>query len=99
VLIHCAAYTAVDKAEEEAELCYAINTKGTENLARVCREKNAAIIYISTDYVFSGEGSSPFETDDEKSPATGDDFNAAPYVIVMFIAAAGACLTVRRKRA
>lgn len=39
------------------------------------------------------------KTDDEKSPATGDDFNAAPYVIVMFIAAAGACLTVRRKRA
>ncbi len=68
ILIHCAAYTAVDKAEEEKELCYAINAKGTENLARVCREKNAAIIYISTDYVFSGEGEAPFETDDEKSP-------------------------------
>ncbi len=68
VLIHCAAYTAVDKAEEEKELCYAINAKGTENLARVCKEKNAAIIYISTDYVFSGEGEIPFETDDEKSP-------------------------------
>lgn len=68
VLIHCAAYTAVDKAEEEKELCYAINAKGTENLARVCKEKKAAIIYISTDYVFSGEGEAPFETDDEKSP-------------------------------
>ncbi len=68
VLIHCAAYTAVDKAEEEKDLCYAINAKGTENLAKICRDKNAAIIYISTDYVFSGEGDEPFETDDEKSP-------------------------------
>lgn len=68
VLIHCAAYTAVDKAEEEKDLCYAINAKGTENLARICREKNAAIIYISTDYVFSGEGEEPFETDDSKAP-------------------------------
>ncbi|MBQ7117895.1 MAG: dTDP-4-dehydrorhamnose reductase [Clostridia bacterium] len=68
VLIHCAAYTAVDKAEEEKELCFAINAKGTENLAKVCRDKNAAIIYISTDYVFSGEGEKPFETDDEKCP-------------------------------
>ena len=68
VLIHCAAYTAVDKAEEERELCFAINAKGTENLARICKEKNAAIIYISTDYVFSGEGDKPFEADDEKCP-------------------------------
>lgn len=68
VLIHCAAYTAVDKAEEERELCYAINAAGTENLAEICKEKNAAIIYISTDYVFSGEGEKPFEVNDEKSP-------------------------------
>lgn len=68
VLIHCAAYTAVDKAEEEKELCYAINAKGTENLARICKEKNSAIIYVSTDYVFSGEGEKPFETDDIKFP-------------------------------
>lgn len=68
VMIHCAAYTAVDKAEEEKELCYAVNAKGTENLAKICREKNAAIIYISTDYVFSGEGERPFEADDEKAP-------------------------------
>ena len=68
VLIHCAAYTAVDKAESEKELCFAINAAGTENLARVCRDKGAAIIYVSTDYVFSGEGDTPFETDDEKGP-------------------------------
>ncbi len=68
VLIHCAAYTAVDKAESEKELCYAINAKGTENLARVCKEKDSAIIYISTDYVFSGEGDEPFGVNDEKAP-------------------------------
>ncbi|MBQ3136505.1 MAG: dTDP-4-dehydrorhamnose reductase [Clostridia bacterium] len=68
VLIHCAAYTAVDKAEEEKELCCAINAKGTENLAKICGEKNSAIIYISTDYVFSGEGEKPFEADDKKAP-------------------------------
>ncbi len=68
VLIHCAAYTAVDKAEEENELCFAINAKGTENLARMCKIKNAAIIYVSTDYVFSGEGTKPFEVTDEKCP-------------------------------
>ncbi len=68
VIIHCAAYTAVDKAEDEKELCFSINAKGTENLAGVCKEKNAAIIYISTDYVFSGEGTEPFNVDDEKSP-------------------------------
>ncbi len=68
VLIHCAAYTAVDKAEEEKELCFAINADGTENLAGVCKKKNAAMIYVSTDYVFSGEGDTPFEVSDEKSP-------------------------------
>ncbi|MBQ9912698.1 MAG: dTDP-4-dehydrorhamnose reductase [Clostridia bacterium] len=68
VLIHCAAYTAVDKAEQEKELCYAVNAKGTENLARLCRDKKAAIIYISTDYVFPGEGEAPYGTDDEKAP-------------------------------
>ncbi len=68
VLIHCAAYTAVDKAEEERDLCFSINAKGTENLAKVCKDKNAAIIYISTDYVFSGEVEKPFDVSDEKSP-------------------------------
>lgn len=68
VLIHCAAYTAVDKAESEKEICYSINATGTENLAQVCKAKNAAIIYISTDYVFSGEGETPFDVNDKKSP-------------------------------
>lgn len=67
-LIHCAAYTAVDKAEEDKELCFKVNSVGTENLAIECEKKNAKIIYISTDYVFSGEGSEAFETDSEKAP-------------------------------
>jgi dTDP-4-dehydrorhamnose reductase len=67
-IIHCAAYTAVDKAEDEPDLCMQVNAKGTENLARVCREINAAMLYISTDYVFSGEGEMPYETDSPKAP-------------------------------
>lgn len=67
-LIHCAAYTAVDKAEEEKGLCFKVNSLGTENLASVCGEKNAKIIYISTDYVFSGEGTDYFEPYGKKAP-------------------------------
>lgn len=68
VMIHCAAYTAVDKAEEESELCFKINAEGTENLAEVCKEKNAVMIYISTDYVYGGEGTAPFETNSAIKP-------------------------------
>lgn len=67
-LIHCAAYTAVDKAEEEKELCFRINADGTKNLAEECKKRNAKIIYISTDYVFSGEGENAFNTDSPKAP-------------------------------
>lgn len=68
VMIHCAAYTAVDKAEEESELCRKINAEGTEYLAEICKEKDAVMIYISTDYVYGGEGTEPFETDSEIRP-------------------------------
>ena len=67
-LIHCAAYVAVDKAEDEKELCFAVNEKGTENLARACKKHGIKMLYVSTDYVFSGEGSTPFLPDDEKGP-------------------------------
>ena len=67
-VIHCAAYTAVDAAEENAELCLRINKDGTENLARVCSKINAEMIYISTDYVFNGEGNTPYETNAPKGP-------------------------------
>ena len=67
-VIHCAAYTQVDTAEDNIELCMRVNGEGTENFARACREIDAEMVYISTDYVFSGEGYLPFETDAQKSP-------------------------------
>ena len=55
-VIHCAAYTAVDKAEDEPELCRMINEIGTQNIAKACKKKDAKIVYVSTDYVFGGTG-------------------------------------------
>ncbi len=68
VIIHAAAYTAVDKAETETELCNKINCKATENLAKIAKDVNAKFIYISTDYVFPGEGENFYEINDEKNP-------------------------------
>ncbi|WP_461206130.1 dTDP-4-dehydrorhamnose reductase [Clostridium sp. DL1XJH146] len=56
VVVHCAAYTAVDKAEDDKEKCYAINVDGTRNIAEACKKIDAKMVYISTDYVFDGEG-------------------------------------------
>ena len=67
-VIHCAAYTAVDKAEDEPELCFRINAEGTENIAKACFENDAEMIYISTDYVLEGNGDKPYETDAERNP-------------------------------
>ena len=67
-IIHCAAYTAVDKAEEEPELCRRINIDGTRNIAAVCRDVGAKMIYISTDYVFPGTSTAPYEPDDTTGP-------------------------------
>lgn len=67
-VIHCAAYTAVDKAEDDFETCFKVNGYGTLYLADCCKEKDIKIIYISTDYVFTGSGDEPFETDAEISP-------------------------------
>jgi len=69
-VIHCAAYTAVDKAEDESEECFKVNAEGTENIAKACKEVGAELIYISTDYVFSGESDKPYETDAVKSPVS-----------------------------
>lgn len=68
VVVHCAAYTAVDKAEDEKELCYAVNVLGTRYIAQACNEIGAKIVYISTDYVFDGEGDEPFEIIDKPNP-------------------------------
>lgn len=67
-VIHCAAYTAVDKAEEEKEKCFLINAKGTENIAKCCKKFSMKLLYVSTDYVFSGKGETAFAVDDEKGP-------------------------------
>jgi dTDP-4-dehydrorhamnose reductase len=67
-IIHCAAYTAVDRAEDEPALCMCVNADGTENLAKACREIGAELLYISTDYVFPGDGDRPYETDAPKAP-------------------------------
>lgn len=66
-VVHCAAYTAVDAAEDNKELCYKINADGTENIAKVCKELDIKIVYISTDYVFDGQGERPWEADDPVS--------------------------------
>lgn len=64
-VIHCAAWTAVDAAEEpqNREKVYAINVNGTENLARACKTVDAKMLYISTDYVFDGTGEAPWKPD------------------------------------
>lgn len=67
-VIHCAAFTNVDLAESERELCRRINVLGTENIARACGRHSIKLLYLSTDYVFSGRGSCAFETDSEKAP-------------------------------
>lgn len=67
-VIHCAAYTAVDKAEDNVEACRAVNFIGTKNVAEVCKKLNIKLIYISTDYVFAGEGEAPFEVDSKTAP-------------------------------
>ncbi|MGY3802543.1 dTDP-4-dehydrorhamnose reductase [Pigmentibacter ruber] len=60
VVANCAAYTAVDKAEEEHELAFVVNYHGIENLATICKELNIPIIHLSTDYIFSGEEIAPY---------------------------------------
>ena len=67
-VVHCAAYTAVDAAEDNVEVCRKVNAYGTENIAKVCRELGLKMMYISTDYVFDGEGTRPWEPDDERDP-------------------------------
>ncbi len=68
VVIHCAAYTAVDKAEDERDLCYAVNVLGTRNIVQACKEMDAKMVYISTDYVFDGEKKEPYEVTDPTNP-------------------------------
>lgn len=65
VIVHCAAWTAVDAAEDEENIpkVYEINVDGTTNLAKICKDIDAKMIYISTDYVFNGQGTEPWKPD------------------------------------
>lgn len=69
-VIHCAAYTAVDAAEENEALCRRVNADGPRNIAAVCRKLDIKMIYISTDYVFDGTGERPWEPDDKQAPVS-----------------------------
>lgn len=67
-VIHCAAWTAVDAAEDEENLekVHLVNGVGTENIANVCKDQDIPMMYISTDYVFDGQGETPWEADCDK---------------------------------
>ena len=62
-VLHCAAYTAVDAAEDNVELCRKVNAEGTRNIAKVCKALDIKMMYISTDYVFDGQGEKAWEPD------------------------------------
>jgi dTDP-4-dehydrorhamnose reductase len=66
--INCAAYTAVDKAEDDADMAAKVNVTGVENLARLCSKHDTTLIHISTDFVFKGDISSPLNEDSETKP-------------------------------
>ena len=67
-VVHCAAWTAVDKAEEEVDLCRKVNKDGTEYIAEVCEELDIPMMYFSTDYVFDGKGETPWNEYDHREP-------------------------------
>ncbi len=66
--INCAAYTAVDKAEDEREIAFKVNKNGVENLSRLCAENNSTLIHVSTDFVFKGDQSTPRSEDSIAEP-------------------------------
>lgn len=70
VCINCAAYTAVDKAEDEPELAAKVNVEAPKNLAECCQRHNALLIHVSTDYVFNGHGTLPYRESDATGPAS-----------------------------
>lgn len=70
VVIHSAGYTAVDQAEEDEENCFRVNATGTKNIAKACQERGIVLLYISTDYVFDGEGTMPWKTDSPRNPTS-----------------------------
>jgi dTDP-4-dehydrorhamnose reductase len=69
-IINCAAYTAVDACETNAETAFAVNAQGAENLARAAEERKCIMVHYSTDYVFNGTKAAPYVESDPASPAT-----------------------------
>ena len=67
-IIHCAAYTAVDKAEDNKDICINVNVDGTKNLVEQAKKYDSKFVYISTDYVFDGNKKSPYEINDIPNP-------------------------------
>jgi len=67
-IINCAAYTAVDNAEDDREICRLLNTDGAGNIAAAANKTGARLIHISTDYVFNGRGKRPYTEDDPTDP-------------------------------
>jgi len=63
IVVNCAAYTAVDKAEEDVDLCYLVNKTAVENLAKACAANQAKLLHVSTDYVFDGSSYLPYTED------------------------------------
>ena len=70
VVVHCSAWTAVDAAEDMLEKVAAVNVEGPRNIAEVCKEIGAKMVYISTDYVFPGDGEAFYEVDDSTGPSS-----------------------------
>ena len=68
VVIHCAAYTAVDRAESDAPLANLLNVEGTRNVARACRERGALMVTFGTDYIFDGASTRPYLEEDKANP-------------------------------
>lgn len=68
IVVHCAAWTAVDLAEDKKEIAYDVNVNGTSYIAKACQKINAKMFYISTDYIFDGKGKEPFEVTDVPKP-------------------------------
>jgi len=69
-VIHCAAWTAVDRAESEAEAARLLNVEGTRNVARACRERGALMVTFGTDYIFDGASSRPYREEDPANPVS-----------------------------